>query len=381
MAKEFVCYLGAQQCIYGGSDDEARVPLGIPAASKQQKVLMSMEHKVKLPDHDYVVAEKHKLIPSVTGYRTINNEINFTNKASGIKYSGPTYVAVRSAKSDTSDAWSHGIDILRTFEIDSFRETLYHNDKLKPIIIWESDGAADQSAKSDRMKKIWLHIFKTHDIDYILHYNSPPGLSKMLRLMLKMFHFVAKIFHLTQIIHAGNSAYNTIERYMSPLSRPMCGVVLDHKHFGDHLDASKKTKDKELEQKNFWHAQQTLAELFKKVTVEGIDIVSEAVKPMKLKNKVDTFGGRLSKKDRKFLHQHSQEGSLSFQLFKCNSSDCKHCKPLRSNYRQYFPTGRIPVPVMFERRENGVISAVKPKQKFKKGMYFGDLYLNTRFVH
>ena len=176
VCKEFICYLGSQQCIFGGSDDKARVAMGIPAASKQQKMLMSMEHQLTLPDHDYVVADKHKLIPSVTGYRTIEDHQDFIHSRQGVRYSGPTYVAVRSGKHDTSVAWSHGIDILRTFELETFRSTLYHKDKLKSVIIWESDGAADQQAKSDKIKWIWLFIFKKYDIDYIIHYNSPPGL-------------------------------------------------------------------------------------------------------------------------------------------------------------------------------------------------------------
>ena len=179
MCKEFVCYLGSQQSTFGGSDDKARVAMGIPAASKQQKMLMSMEHQVTLPDHDYVVADKHKLIPSVTGYRTIEDHQDFIDSRKGVKYSGPTYVAIRSGKHDTSDAWSHETDILRTFELESFKSTLYHENQLKQVIIWESDGAADQQAKSDKIKNIWMYIFKKHDIDYIVHYNSPPGLFNM----------------------------------------------------------------------------------------------------------------------------------------------------------------------------------------------------------
>ena len=40
------------------------------------------------------------------------------------------------------------------------------------MLIQESDGAADQPAKSDKMKKIWSLVFKHYDLDCILHYNS-----------------------------------------------------------------------------------------------------------------------------------------------------------------------------------------------------------------
>ena len=35
------------------------------AAAKQAPLLMHMEYQVTLPDHDWVVSERHKLIPSV----------------------------------------------------------------------------------------------------------------------------------------------------------------------------------------------------------------------------------------------------------------------------------------------------------------------------
>ncbi len=46
-------------------DDKARVPLGLPAVHKQAAVLMHVQYRIQLPDHDWVIAETHKLIPSV----------------------------------------------------------------------------------------------------------------------------------------------------------------------------------------------------------------------------------------------------------------------------------------------------------------------------
>ena len=46
-------------------DDKAKVPLEITAASHQAPLVMHMEYEVRLPDHDFVVASKHKLVPSV----------------------------------------------------------------------------------------------------------------------------------------------------------------------------------------------------------------------------------------------------------------------------------------------------------------------------
>lgn len=43
-------------------DDKSRVPLGITAANAQSPMLMHLEYRVTLPDHDWVVAERHKLM-------------------------------------------------------------------------------------------------------------------------------------------------------------------------------------------------------------------------------------------------------------------------------------------------------------------------------
>jgi len=40
--------------------------MGIPAAHKQAPLIMSMKIQIKLPDHDFVIGTKHKLIPSGT---------------------------------------------------------------------------------------------------------------------------------------------------------------------------------------------------------------------------------------------------------------------------------------------------------------------------
>lgn len=57
--------LGPSNVSFISQDDKARVPIGMTAVQKQSPLLMHLEYRVKLPDHDWVIAEKHKLIPSV----------------------------------------------------------------------------------------------------------------------------------------------------------------------------------------------------------------------------------------------------------------------------------------------------------------------------
>ena len=77
-------------------DDKAKVPLGIKAAKKQTPLLMHMEYQVTLPDHDFVVGSKHKLIPSAVDDMKVVKSKDFTDDT--VSYSGPTYIAIRSAK-------------------------------------------------------------------------------------------------------------------------------------------------------------------------------------------------------------------------------------------------------------------------------------------
>lgn len=57
--------LGPKQVLFLSQDDKARIPLGVTAVKKQAAVVMHMHYRVTLPDHDWVKAAKHKLIPSV----------------------------------------------------------------------------------------------------------------------------------------------------------------------------------------------------------------------------------------------------------------------------------------------------------------------------
>ena len=38
--------------------------IGLPAARKQAPLLIHLDYKISLPDHDFVIAPGHKLIPS-----------------------------------------------------------------------------------------------------------------------------------------------------------------------------------------------------------------------------------------------------------------------------------------------------------------------------
>ena len=118
----FCFYSGPTQCVYLGVDDKAKVPLGIAAANKQQSILMRVDYKVKLPDHTFAVADKHKLIPSVHGI--CNIKADSFGEASGIKCYGATYIAIRHGKHDCTTMFDHGKDIKNMYNNPAFKSEL-----------------------------------------------------------------------------------------------------------------------------------------------------------------------------------------------------------------------------------------------------------------
>lgn len=78
--EELASILGPKQVFFISQDNKAGVPIGLTAANKQAPLLMHVEYLVTLPDHNWVVAPSHKLIPSA--YASINIEANKLAKRS-----------------------------------------------------------------------------------------------------------------------------------------------------------------------------------------------------------------------------------------------------------------------------------------------------------
>jgi len=54
--KSVASLFGPEAVFVLSSDDKAKVPLGLTAASRQAPMLMCLEYEVRLPDHDFVIA-------------------------------------------------------------------------------------------------------------------------------------------------------------------------------------------------------------------------------------------------------------------------------------------------------------------------------------
>jgi hypothetical protein len=109
--------------------------------------LMHVEYRVDHRNHDWVVAGRHKLIPSVyAGIHTVL--VGFGNKqAAGC--SGSTYTVVRSRKDFLSTALSHGLDLemllnLKAFEAITMNGTVR---SVNPVFVSTVDGGPDKDPR------------------------------------------------------------------------------------------------------------------------------------------------------------------------------------------------------------------------------------------
>lgn len=140
--EELASMLGSEDAFFISQDDKARVPIGITAATKQSPLLINMEYRIELPDHDWVMARGHTLIPSVYAGIVVR-ENNFIVQK-GVSYSGPTYVGIRSSQHTSSTALSHAVDFEMLLTLPEF-ETLTKklDGDIKPVAIFTVDGGPD----------------------------------------------------------------------------------------------------------------------------------------------------------------------------------------------------------------------------------------------
>ena len=313
--------MGAENVAFLGKDDKALIPLGIPAANKQTPILMSMEYPVTLPDHTFVVASKHKLIPSIFASREI--------KESGLTYSGPRHAAIRSLKHDKSDAFAGFNDLNHILLLDNFKPFLKQEDgTIKPIWVFTRDG--HDGPRFPTTCQALIKFFKENDIDYVIAVCNASGLS----------------------------AYHFIERRMAPLSKELAGIVLPHDTFGSHLDGSDNTTDPEMELNNFRKAGKVLADIWSAAKIDDYPVSAAWVDPSGNATDFKMFSD--TKLGLKWLENHVRISKYCLQIAKCTDNEC--CKPLRTNVQEILSGKFLPTPLVL----NSGPSLLDPTDKNEK---------------
>jgi hypothetical protein len=273
---------------------------------------MHLEYKIRLPDHDWVIAPKHKLIPSVYAALNFDSQQKLT-------YSGPTYIAIRSGKHDSSTAHSHAVDFRTIVDRQLMKgvSNVADSPDLKPILIIFSDGGPDENPRFPKTMIQAVDHFRRFDLDcFFISTNA-----------------------------AGYSAYNPVERRMAPLSRDLSGLILPHDAYGTHLDSQCRTFDKALELKNFQKAGETLATVWSENTIDGHEVFAEYIIP----NIEPPSVVPQPTEDWKSIHLRQSHYLL--QIVKCNNRQC--CKEWRSQYFKLFPDRFVPPPLLMHKSEAG----------------------------
>lgn len=298
--------LGSHDVACLSQDDKAKVPLGLPAANKQSTIIMNMEYRIKLPDHDFVVASGHKLTPSVIA----GLEIDSGKLHSAVTASGPTFIGIRSAKHDSSVAATHASDLRHLYaDVDQFRNLLHHPDgTTKPILIILVDGGPDENPRYKETIKFACDNFVKLQLDALFISTNAPG----------------------------RSAYNPVERRMAPLSRFLAGIILPYETFGSHLNSQGDTIDEELEKRNFQKAGEVLAEVWSESVIDGHPVVAE------------WRGGIAADQPEHeatedWMAKHVRSSQYFLQIVKCTNDEC--CAPPRSSLRSILREGFFPNPL------------------------------------
>jgi hypothetical protein len=93
-----------------------------------------------------------------------------------VTYSGPTYIAIRSAKHDSSTALSHLEDMNRINHLPAFKSSLFTEDGVsKPIMIITVDGGPDENPRYEKTIHCAKTYFKEHDLDAMFVATNAPG--------------------------------------------------------------------------------------------------------------------------------------------------------------------------------------------------------------
>ena len=120
-------------------------------------MLIHMGYQVTLPDHDFILASKYKLIPSGIGDMKLIKSKNLTNDA--VTYSGATSIGIRSAKH--SAPFAHFQDMMSVRSMPEFAVS-FQTDNLQTDIsykLWNKQIQNVAQAFNHHSWKLFLKDF------------------------------------------------------------------------------------------------------------------------------------------------------------------------------------------------------------------------------
>lgn len=200
------------------------------------------------------------------------------------------------------------------------------DNQVKPILIFSVDGGPDENPRYQKTISFAVQHFKNYNLDALFLVTNAPG----------------------------RSAYNRVERRMAPLSKQLSGLILEHDHFGSHLDNSGRTIDDDLELQNFEHAGQLLAQVWSEMVIDDYPVYSV------YKSNKETL--RCSEAvDPHWYNTHVRESQYFLQISKCNNLQC--CGEIRSNIRSLLTGQFLSPPYPLHQTNEGSIIIPPPNSE------------------
>ena len=258
-------------------------PLRITVATRQAPLVMHIEYEVRLPDHEFVVASKHKLVPSV--FAACEIQTASARCQPEISYTWPLYIAIRSLKHESITAFTHDRDFDHVLELEDFSSVAKNRDQVKLIVLAFVDGVPDENLRFPKVLSVAIDHFRKYKLDVHIAMTHAPGMS----------------------------AYSYVECRMASLSKALAEVVLNHDACGTHLDESGRTIGVELEKENFRVAGKVLADTWSELELDERLVIAEYIENERCYPD-DT--------DELWVSQRCRISQYMLQIVKRNDRDC-----------------------------------------------------------
>ena len=228
------------------------------------------------------------------------------------------HIRICRGKHDSSTPYTDAYDIRELFKCGLV--------EAKPILIFMSDGASDEALRYPKPLQTAVTLLKELKLDVLLHGANAAGLS----------------------------AFNPVERRMTPSSHDLAGIILPHDSYGNHLDESGKIIDVELEKISFFKAAEILSNIWLETVIDGRPVDSQAL-PLDQAFIPPTT-------DAKWVAEHVHQTRYTLKLVKCQNET--FCESFATNWLVVFPDRFVPFPAIYNYKSNGPVQ-VEPSEYIK----------------
>ncbi|CAG8605912.1 34232_t:CDS:2 [Racocetra persica] len=280
---------------------------------------MRLEYRVELLDHDWVVAERHKLIPSV--YAVLDVQEGKYGHADAVTYSGPTFIRIHSSKHDSSTMYSHRKDFDDLMNEKQLRNyTTTTNEQPKPVVVLLNDSGPDENPRYRKTIQMMIKHFDKYDLDTII----------------------------VACFASHQSASNPVERRIAPLSYDLASIILPYDTFRTHLNTQLRTNNEELEKRNFKAARDVLTSVWENTIIDSYLVLVKYIDSSKKHH-------YSNEKSALWMEKHVMTCRYMTQVTKCDDQSC--CKLFRSGIRQILSNCFFSPPLKIQQKPSSICAA------------------------